>query len=59
MWETGSALPALLVAPEFIWEAFLGIYCAIRGFPATLRSFRRVRTVTSYLGRVVGRIIST
>ena len=31
-WEAGSALPALLVAPEFIWEAFLGIYCAIWGF---------------------------
>lgn len=31
-WEEGSALPALLVAPEFIWEAFLGIYCTIWGF---------------------------
>ena len=31
-WDDGSALPALLVAPEFIWEAFLGIYCAIWGF---------------------------
>jgi len=31
-WAEGSALPALLVAPEFIWEAFLGIYCAIWGF---------------------------
>jgi hypothetical protein len=30
--EAGSALPALLVAPEFIWEGFLGIYCAIWGF---------------------------
>ena len=30
-WEqTGPA--GLLVAPEFIWEAFLGIYCAIWGF---------------------------
>ena len=28
----GSALPGLLVAPEFIWEAFLGIYCTIWGF---------------------------
>jgi hypothetical protein len=27
-----STLPALLVAPEFIWEAFLGIYCTIWGF---------------------------
>jgi len=31
-WPEGSALPALLVAPEFIWEAFLGIYCTIWGF---------------------------
>ncbi len=31
-WDEGSALPALLVAPEFIWEAFLGIYCTIWGF---------------------------
>ena len=31
-WDAGSAFPALLVAPEFIWEAFLGIYCAIWGF---------------------------
>jgi hypothetical protein len=31
-WEAGSAMPALLVAPEFIWEGFLGIYCAIWGF---------------------------
>ncbi len=31
-WGAGSAFPALLVAPEFIWEAFLGIYCAIWGF---------------------------
>jgi Domain of unknown function (DUF4386) len=31
-WGAASALPALLVAPEFIWEAFLGIYCAIWGF---------------------------
>jgi Domain of unknown function (DUF4386) len=31
-WEqTGPA--GLLVAPEFVWEAFLGIYCAIWGFP--------------------------
>jgi hypothetical protein len=31
-WGANSAFPALLVAPEFIWEAFLGIYCAIWGF---------------------------
>ena len=31
-WAEGSALPGLLVAPEFIWEAFLGIYCTIWGF---------------------------
>lgn len=31
-WGAASGLAVLLVAPEFIWEAFLGIYCAIRGF---------------------------
>jgi Domain of unknown function (DUF4386) len=31
-WETGSTVPGLFVIPEFIWEAFLGIYCAIWGF---------------------------
>jgi hypothetical protein len=31
-WWTETPLSALLVAPEFIWEAFLGIYCAIWGF---------------------------
>jgi len=30
LWDRTSA--GLLVAPEFIWEAFLGIYCAIWGF---------------------------
>jgi hypothetical protein len=31
LWDpTGPA--GLLVAPEFVWEAFLGIYCAIWGF---------------------------
>lgn len=32
VWTAGSGIPSLLVAPEFIWEAFLGIYCAIWGF---------------------------
>jgi hypothetical protein len=31
-WEAGNPIQGLLVAPEFIWEAFLGIYCAIWGF---------------------------
>jgi hypothetical protein len=31
-WGAESPLPAVLVAPEFIWEGFLGIYCAIWGF---------------------------
>ena len=31
-WDAGSTVPSLLVVPEFIWEAFLGIYCAIWGF---------------------------
>ena len=30
-WEQTGAM-GLLVIPEFIWEAFLGIYCALRGF---------------------------
>lgn len=30
-WEQTSAV-SLLVVPEFVWEAFLGIYCAIWGF---------------------------
>ena len=29
---TQSGVVSLLVIPEFIWEAFLGIYCAIWGF---------------------------
>jgi Domain of unknown function (DUF4386) len=31
LWEQTSAV-TLLVIPEFVWEAFLGIYCAIWGF---------------------------
>jgi hypothetical protein len=31
-WAAGSPITGLLVAPEFIWEGFLGIYCAIWGF---------------------------
>jgi hypothetical protein len=31
-WEAGTAIPFLFVIPEFIWEAFLGIYCTIWGF---------------------------
>jgi len=31
-WGAESALPALLVAPEFIWDGFLDTYCAIWGF---------------------------
>jgi hypothetical protein len=32
-WAVGSrASSVVLVVPEFIWEAFLGIYCAIWGF---------------------------
>ena len=31
-WDAGSAIPSILVVPEFIWEAFLGIYCAGWGF---------------------------
>jgi uncharacterized protein DUF4386 len=31
-WDAGTTIPAILVIPEFIWEAFLGIYCAGWGF---------------------------
>lgn len=31
-WEATGAAPALLVAPEFMWELLLGIYCAVWGF---------------------------
>lgn len=32
LWEAGSPITGLLVAPEFVWELALGVYCAIRGF---------------------------
>ena len=31
-WWDQTGLVSVLVVPEFIWEAFLGIYCAIWGF---------------------------
>jgi Domain of unknown function (DUF4386) len=31
-WDRVGGVTGLLVIPEFIWEAFLGIYCAIWGF---------------------------
>jgi uncharacterized protein DUF4386 len=31
-WDSGSTVQGALTIPEFIWEAFLGIYCAIWGF---------------------------
>jgi hypothetical protein len=31
-WDAGSTVPSIAVIPEIIWEAFLGIYCAIWGF---------------------------
>ena len=31
VWDPAGAV-SVLVVPEFIWEAFLGIYCAIWGF---------------------------
>jgi uncharacterized protein DUF4386 len=43
-WWDQTGLVSLLVIPEFIWEAFLGIYCAIWGFKVTspiLRDDRR------------------
>jgi len=31
-WDSSGPVPSLLVVPEFVWEAFLGIYCTIWGF---------------------------
>jgi hypothetical protein len=31
-WNAGGTVQSLATIPEFIWEAFLGIYCAIWGF---------------------------
>jgi len=31
-WWDQSGVVSLLVIPEFVWEAFLGIYCAVWGF---------------------------
>jgi hypothetical protein len=31
-WEAGGTAHSLATIPEFIWEAFVGIYCAIFGF---------------------------
>jgi hypothetical protein len=38
-WEQTGPV-SLLVVPEFIWEAFLGIYCAIWGFKKDSRILR-------------------
>ena len=32
VYKNGSALSTLLALPEIVWEAFLGIYCAWKGF---------------------------
>jgi hypothetical protein len=32
VYKNGSALSGLLSVPEIVWEAFLGIYCAWKGF---------------------------
>src|SRR6478735_5799130 len=32
LWNAGSTVRALATIPEFIWELFLGVYCAIWGF---------------------------
>lgn len=31
-WNAGGTVQSLATIPEFIWEAFLGVYCAIWGF---------------------------
>jgi hypothetical protein len=30
-WWDATGAVNVLVVPEFVWEAFLGIYCAVRG----------------------------
>src|SRR5215213_11429554 len=39
-WWDQTGLVSALVIPEFIWEAFLGIYCAIWGFKKVSRILR-------------------
>jgi hypothetical protein len=39
LWEQTSAV-SILVVPEFIWEAFLGIYCARSPAIASLKASR-------------------
>ena len=31
-WNAGGTVQSLATIPEFIWELFLGVYCAIWGF---------------------------
>jgi hypothetical protein len=31
-WNAGGTVQSVATIPEFIWELFLGIYCAIWGF---------------------------
>jgi Domain of unknown function (DUF4386) len=45
-WDIGSTMQGLLTIPEFIWEAFLGIYCAIWGFRRDAPILRGARTLT-------------
>ena len=35
VFEAGSPLQALFTLPEFVWELFLGIYPAFKGFKAS------------------------
>jgi len=50
-WDAGTTIPAILVIPEFIWEAFLGIYCAGWGFksdsPILSPTMRRTEPVAA------------
>jgi hypothetical protein len=32
VYKNGSGLSTLLALPEIVWEVFLGIYCAWKGF---------------------------
>jgi Domain of unknown function (DUF4386) len=51
LWEPGSTVPAITVIPEFLWELFLGIYCAVKGFrpesPILAPAYRNARPATT------------
>ena len=54
-WWDQSGAVTLLVVPEFVWEAFLGIYCAIWGVPAGFSDPRPERPLTTRRSRAPSR----